>query len=772
MPRPRLSWPLAIAAAICIFQSAPAAHAAPCFATDGDGIFDKDSSINGVIAITAESSSAVPAAADPYDCSSLDFLITAGGLLELDGDPGSGSIAALILDDLTIQAGGAIRADGLGCRPDAGTPGQGPDVNNLCITGGPGAGGSGNDFGGSGGGGHGGRGGNGGIGSGGATYDSATEPVFFGASGGRTGAAIEPGGPGGGVVRILAHSLVHDGVISAHGGAGGGVGNRTTGGGAGGSIYIEVVELGGTTGTFEASGGDGAAAVTVGGGGGGGRIAIAFESSTFDFDAGDFDVSGGTGLDAGANGTVYVHDVQDGIVTIFHGFTFTDHDHMASQWTSTPSATNQYCDESITADATPSIHAATLTFGGSLRCPASIGSFGIVQSDGESALELSPESMIEVHGALFLQAAGDFIVGNDSTISNTRRATDLTIEIADDDDQTWSGVTVDGAREGRIDIDAAIDLSLTNGTSVRGNPRWLNLSSLGVDATSLVSADEKGCDAQFSGVSSAGMAPDCTNVCQRGQRGAGGAGNDFGGSGGGGHGGKGGAGVVGAGGDSFEAIPDPRLFGASAGNTGAATDDGGAGGGLVELRISGALTNDGAITARGEDGGGGGNRITGGGSGGTINIRAATHACTTGGSFSVAGGDGAEPGAGGGGGGRLRVEVDADQCVAAPLAALSAETVAPGGAGGALAGDGLPGTIALSTGSACADPRLVAGQPQPRVVNASDSLMILQTAVGTQCCSLCVCDINDSMSVTATDSLAALKAAVGSEVALDCPACP
>ena len=46
-----------------------------------------------------------------------------------------------------------------------------------------------------------------------------------------------------------------------------------------------------------------------------------------------------------------------------------------------------------------------------------------------------------------------------------------------------------------------------------------------------------------------------------------------------------------------------------------------------------------------------------------------------------------------------------------------------------------------------------------------------QTAVGTRECGLCVCDVNDSETVTATDALFVLRLAVGQKVLLACPAC-
>lgn len=54
---------------------------------------------------------------------------------------------------------------------------------------------------------------------------------------------------------------------------------------------------------------------------------------------------------------------------------------------------------------------------------------------------------------------------------------------------------------------------------------------------------------------------------------------------------------------------------------------------------------------------------------------------------------------------------------------------------------------------------------------ASDCAYVLRTAVGTKTCLLCVCDLNNSTTVTTVDALTCLKKAVGLGVSLSCPAC-
>jgi hypothetical protein len=56
-------------------------------------------------------------------------------------------------------------------------------------------------------------------------------------------------------------------------------------------------------------------------------------------------------------------------------------------------------------------------------------------------------------------------------------------------------------------------------------------------------------------------------------------------------------------------------------------------------------------------------------------------------------------------------------------------------------------------------------------VKASDALAILQTAVGSAACELCVCDVDGSTAITATDALITLTLAVGLPAESACPPC-
>ncbi len=57
-------------------------------------------------------------------------------------------------------------------------------------------------------------------------------------------------------------------------------------------------------------------------------------------------------------------------------------------------------------------------------------------------------------------------------------------------------------------------------------------------------------------------------------------------------------------------------------------------------------------------------------------------------------------------------------------------------------------------------------------INATDSLAVLQTAVGSGSCQSCVCDVDQSSpGIVATDALVVLQFGVGQPVTLDCPPC-
>ncbi len=213
-----------------------------------------------------------------------DLHLINGGRLRHDSASESG-MKLVIEGNVLIDSNGRIDVTGLGY------PG----------TEGPGAGGSsGWPSNGGGGGSHGGVGGTGNGGNhGGPVYDSATAPAMLGSGGGQ--APYGWPGNGGGAIRLVVEgALIIDGEIRADGTDG-----TTGGGGSGGSIWITASEVSGN-GIISANGGQ-ATHTGKGGGGGGGRIAI-YACDSMLFNEENITVEGGTGLQYGEAGTIFITD--------------------------------------------------------------------------------------------------------------------------------------------------------------------------------------------------------------------------------------------------------------------------------------------------------------------------------------------------------------------------------------------------------------------------------------------------------------------------------
>jgi hypothetical protein len=191
------------------------------------------------------------------------------------------SINLTVLGNASISAGGGLNADAAAYFHIA-NPGFGA-VDSYGI-------GSG--------GGYGGAGGASLFGApGGSAYGSATQPTYFGSSGGAL-PQLDGFSQGGGVIRLnVSGALSLAGSISANGNDGIIDGS---GGGSGGSIWITAKSLAGT-GSVTANGGMGES--SEGGGGGGGRIAIYAGTNLF---TGNVLASGGEGAYSGQNGTIYI----------------------------------------------------------------------------------------------------------------------------------------------------------------------------------------------------------------------------------------------------------------------------------------------------------------------------------------------------------------------------------------------------------------------------------------------------------------------------------
>ncbi len=174
-----------------------------------------------------------------------------------------------------------------------------------------------------------------------------------------------------------------------------------------------------------------------------------------------------------------------------------------------------------------------------------------------------------------------------------------------------------------------LDLVITNSSvlTLRGDPGLpafkgvrINAENVTIDSGSSISADGRGYP-QHSG-----------------------PGTVESGNGGGGYGGKGGAGGYGGGGPTYGSARQPVDPGSGGGEL--YMNPGAPGGGAIRLVVSNTLTNDGIISANGEDP----PDLGGAGSGGSIYVT--TNVLSGSGSFTANGGTG---GHGGGGGGRIAI---------------------------------------------------------------------------------------------------------------------
>lgn len=580
------------------------------------------------------------------------------------------------LTGLTIGSSASITADGMGCQAltSGNYNGSGPNPT-ACAQDGSGFGDGQNSTLGGQGGSHGGQGGAGeGLSSGGTVYGDPLAPTLLGASGGSNG-NTDVGGAGGGAVRLglASGTFTHNGTIRAHGSAGvndAGTGARAAGGGAGGSIYVTALTIDGSTGVFQANGGNGVDDSSEdGGGGGGGRIAITYTGGTFAFDSSDFSVNGGTaGVNAtpGSKGTVYTKNTTTDSVAIFHGFGYDDTDHtVTGSWTLDTSATNQYC---FSGTATPSITAATLTIGGTINCQASITSFNF-------------------------SASSDFVVSSGTSITVNDSGSTVDFNIPASDSQTWTNVTFVGANQGSFTINDAIPLELAGSTSITANVNWSALTSFTTGSSTVVNADGLGCE--WSATSNYnGFGPNPTACAQDGSGFGDGQNTSSAGGGGGAYGGAGGKGDSTtdlAGGTPYGDPTAPTLYGASGGGTNG-DSKGGSGGGTVRINVAGTTTHNGALRSSGVTGADTGStgRAGGGGAGGSVYLTTQSLDGSTG-TFVANGGAGfndSTADGGGGGGGRIAVTY-----TGGTFSLDSSDFTVTGGSGPDGADDGALGTV-------------------------------------------------------------------------------
>ncbi|XP_070535282.1 uncharacterized protein [Ptychodera flava] len=200
------------------------------------------------------------------------FIIEGGGIMH-------GTRMTILAENITVDAGGKLAADGLGYHPYHNNDTHGDDSLHGDVN----IGQPNSDLGVGCGAGHGGSGGRGSHSNGrggGFAYGDLYEPYVFGSAGGFSHDA-KPGGTGGGIIWMnVTDTIDVDGEVTANGGF---ADQHGGGGGSGGSVWIYANIIKGY-GRIAADGGEGSTNPSyAGGGGGGGRVAIYFitnETST------------------------------------------------------------------------------------------------------------------------------------------------------------------------------------------------------------------------------------------------------------------------------------------------------------------------------------------------------------------------------------------------------------------------------------------------------------------------------------------------------------
>lgn len=273
-----------------------------------------------------------------HDLGSANLIVNSGGKITIMSSsqiaPGSVGVTISTTGNVTVASGGHIDANAKGYvgSLNKNTPvGYGPGAGTYGYWGGGGAS-------------HGGLGGINAVGDPKPnTYGSASAPVELGSGGGSNigyCGATSQGGSGGGAIKIVANTLINNGIISAD------AENREKmpGGGSGGSIWIDVVNLTGSNGgVFSANGGSSIYVTSAderctGGAGGGGRISL--NSSGVDTYAGSITVTGGDGMQGGEAGTIVRNVNIPGDVVIASGtVTWTTGTHTFKNFTVNQGAT-------------------------------------------------------------------------------------------------------------------------------------------------------------------------------------------------------------------------------------------------------------------------------------------------------------------------------------------------------------------------------------------------------------------------------------------------
>ena len=535
-----------------------------------------------------------------------DLWVDDGGAIGLPVAFTNGAVSNriwVVCSNLTVASGGHVDADEGGFSGGLKTAltqynGQGPGAGRNSSTAG-------------GGGGHGGKGGQwtypGAASQWGWAYGSASAPETPGSGGGADdGTVTEPGGHGGGAIRVQASGLVTvHGTVSADGGGFPG-GDHRGGFGSGGSIHITCDTFAGTNGLVQAEGGRHQA--NWGGGGGGGRISVVYDTVAqaamprprVVFNAlGGWDTLGNYTYRAGHHGTVY----------------FANTDVLDPAWL--PHGGVVHFAPAIVSWAPGSL----LASNGWLR----IGQTNMALTVTGDIVVTGPGTHLETAEGGAVTCGGNLVVSNNA---------EMTIHAGPTNGAPYGAeVTVAG------DIVVASGATLYSSSEPRnGGSPFFTAQNLRVDAGGLMSADQTGWRGGWYGATGYGASG----------YGPGGGLNSLTDGPGGGYGGEGGASTIQPGGQTYGDSNAPAYPGSGGASRNYSGYEGGSGGGLIRVEAVRAITLDGTISADGQS------NSWGGGSGGGIYLRCLRFQGAATGILSADGGS-ASGNNGGGGGGRIAI---------------------------------------------------------------------------------------------------------------------
>lgn len=262
--------------------------------------------------VKVQDDSTLNATTDPIDEEGITFYVQ--GLTIEGGGVMHGSFLTVNAENVTVDAGGHLSADGLGYRFEHDDATHG--ASSLHGTVNPGAPDATNGIGG--GGGHGGSGGKNDLvtSRAGFAYGDIYEPQKMGSSGGAGVAGVSGGSGGGRLWFNVTDTIFIDGLVSADGAD---AVNNGAGGGSGGSVWMHCNIIEGY-GKITAHGGAGSNySSSTGSGGAGGRVAVYFNinetMSEFRYWAYG-GAKGGSRSENGGAGTVFIYHKMENHTTI------------------------------------------------------------------------------------------------------------------------------------------------------------------------------------------------------------------------------------------------------------------------------------------------------------------------------------------------------------------------------------------------------------------------------------------------------------------------